>query len=70
MESRAKLSSTIYSSVVYSIGNHLSFEPSSTSTGGGVEVVFHRSATNGDFSVTAETYTRENIMADAYLCIN
>ena len=44
MESRAKLSSTIYSSVVYSIGNHLSFEPSSTSTGGGVEVVFHRSA--------------------------
>ena len=35
MESRAKLSSTIYSSVVYSIGN-LSFEPSSTSTGGGV----------------------------------
>ena len=44
MESRAKLSSTIYSSIVYSIGNHLSFEPSSTSTGGGVEVVFHRSA--------------------------
>ena len=70
MESRAKLSSTIYSSVVYSIGNHLSFEPSSTSTGGGVEVVFHRSATNGDFGVTAETYTRENIMAITYLCIN